>query len=69
MRKYMIEFIVEGDDHMDALNQAELYLNTGGRCVDFVIRLLSDEELGDLSELDDSGRRAGPVVAQRLERP
>ena len=67
MRKYMIEFVVQGETDMDGLNQAELYLNTYGRCVDFNIRELSEEELMQLySDRPESGRRLGPVVAKRL---
>ena len=51
MRKAIVEVIVQvpddvPEDHVlfSAMNQMEQYLNTGRRCVDFNIRLLTEHE-------------------------
>lgn len=50
MTKYLVEFVVQvektGEEWVElreALRQAEMYLNTGDRCVDCNVSLLTDE--------------------------
>lgn len=34
LKNYKVTFVVQAYNAIDALNQAEMYLNTGNRCVD-----------------------------------
>lgn len=75
MKRALVQFIVQvpeedliGQPHdgiILAQNQAERYLNTGDRCVDFDIGWISDERV---DERDEDENRVMPLPAKYLAR-
>ncbi len=73
MRTAIVEFIVQVPDDdgnpIGLMNQAEMYLNNGDRCVDFNIRELDKDEFGSniwkgrIESIRDPGH---PVIAKHL---
>lgn len=59
-KKYIVEFVVEGDSLFDALNQAEQYLNTGKRCIDC--------NVSEYSTIEPKRAASLPMAAPRLEK-